>query len=353
MKKIVLTGGGTAGHVTPHFALLDFFKEESIHVDYIGSKGGIEESLVTAMNIPYYPIQSGKLRRYFDLKNFTDPFRIIAGFFESIKYLKKLRPDLVFSKGGFVSVPVVMAAGLLKIPVIIHESDMTPGLANKLSAPFAKKILTTFEATLQHLPEGKAVYTGSPIRNDLADGSKDKGLAFCNFDESRPVLLMMGGSIGSVKINNTLREALPSLLSDFQIIHLCGKGNLDASLNDTIGYRQFEFVSSELKDLFAATDIILSRAGSNAINEFLFLCKPSLLIPLSRSASRGDQILNAEEFQRKGYALVLEEEALSVDSLIASLKTLKEKKEDFIKAMKDANSTSGASNVFQELKKFL
>lgn len=353
MKKIVLTGGGTAGHVTPHFALLDFFKEQSIHVDYIGSKGGIEESLVKNMHIPYYGIQSGKLRRYFDLKNFTDPFRILAGFFESIQYLKKLRPDLVFSKGGFVSVPVVMAAGLLRIPVIIHESDMTPGLANKLSAPFAKKILTTFESTLQHLPKGKAVYTGSPIRSDLASGNRANGLSFCSFDDSKPILMMMGGSIGSVKINQTLREALPILLTDFQIIHLCGKGNLDANLNDIPGYRQFEFVSSELKDLFAVSDFILSRAGSNAINEFLYLGKPSLLIPLSKSASRGDQILNAQEFERKGYALVLEEESLTTESLVASLKTLQQQKETIKKAMKDANSTSGASNVFQELKKFL
>lgn len=353
MKKIVLTGGGTAGHVTPHFALLDFFKEQTIHVDYIGSKGGIEETLVRNMGIPFYGISSGKLRRYFDLKNFTDPFRIIAGFFESIRHLKQLKPDLVFSKGGFVSVPVVMAAWILKIPVIIHESDMTPGLANKLSAPFSKKILTTFEATLQHLPASKAVFTGSPIRDDLSTGNKEAGLSFCQLTNDRPVLMMMGGSIGSVKINQVLREALPILLEEFQIIHLCGKGNLDPALSTTSGYCQFEFIGKELKDLFAATDYIMSRAGSNAINEFLYLNKPSLLIPLSRAASRGDQILNANEFEKKGYALVLEEESLHVDSLVASLRTLKSKRDDLIDTMKNANSTSGASNVFKELKKFL
>jgi UDP-N-acetylglucosamine--N-acetylmuramyl-(pentapeptide) pyrophosphoryl-undecaprenol N-acetylglucosamine transferase len=353
MKKIVLTGGGTAGHVTPHFALLTYFEENSIHVDYIGSKGGIEESLVKTMHIPYYSIHSGKLRRYFDIKNFTDPVRIIAGFFESIKHLRQLKPNLVFSKGGFVSVPVVMAAWLLRIPVVLHESDMTPGLANKLSAPFAKKILTTFESTATLLPENKAVFTGSPLRSDLASGNPQEGLLFCQLSHEKPILLMMGGSIGSVKINTVLRQALPKILEKFQLIHLCGKGNIDTSLASISGYRQYEFIGNELKHLFAITDFIVSRAGSNAINEFLFLNKPSLLIPLSKAASRGDQILNAQEFEKKGYCLVLQEDELTVESLLRSLDCLWEKKASLLNAMKDANATNGARNVFQELTKLM
>lgn len=353
MKKIVLTGGGTAGHVTPHFALLDFFKQKNIHIDYIGSKGGIEETLVKDMQLPYYGIHSGKLRRYFDLKNFTDPFRIVLGFFESIKYLYTIKPDVVFSKGGFVSVPVVMAAWLLRIPVVIHESDMSPGLANRLSTPFAKKVLTTFQETLIYLPKNKAIFTGSPIRSDLKTGSREKGFAFTNLTKDKPILMMMGGSIGSVKINEVLREALPVLLEDFQILHLCGKGNIDPKLETLLGYRQYEFVSSELKDLFAITDFMLSRAGSNAINEFLFLEIPSLLIPLSKAASRGDQILNAKSFEKKGYCVVLEEEELTKETLTTQLHYLLDNKESLLRTIKDASATSGAQNVFHELEKII
>lgn len=353
MKKIVLTGGGTAGHVTPHFALLDYFQEENINVYYIGSKKGIEKQIVEAIDIPYYPISSGKLRRYFDLKNFTDPFRIIGGFFQSISHLRSIKPQLVFSKGGFVSVPVVLAAWLLRIPVIVHESDMTPGLANKLSKAFCKKILTTFEETLQYLPADKGVFTGSPVRESLKEGNKEAGLAFTGFNTDKPIIMMMGGSIGSVKINTELRKSLPSLLETFQIIHLCGKGNEDHSLDNLTGYRQYEFVSEELKDLFAITDIMLSRAGSNAINEFLFLQIPSLLIPLSKSASRGDQILNAKAFEKQGFSKVIQEEDLTSESLIEGLNALNDNRYDIIKAIQDGKATNGAKNVFDVLKEFI
>jgi UDP-N-acetylglucosamine--N-acetylmuramyl-(pentapeptide) pyrophosphoryl-undecaprenol N-acetylglucosamine transferase len=353
MKKIVLTGGGTAGHVTPHFALLTYFEKENIDVVYVGSKNGIEKQLVTALGIPYYGISSGKLRRYFDKKNFTDPFRILAGFFQSIKHLSKIKPDLVFSKGGFVSVPVVMAAWLLGIPVVIHESDMTPGLANKLSQAFSKKILVTFEETLEHLPKKKGIYTGSPVRETLKDGDPEQGFAFTGFNNQKPVLMMMGGSIGSVKINTVLRESLPKLLSKFQIIHLCGKDNLDESLIGLEGYQQYEFVSKELRDLFAISDFMLSRAGSNAINEFLYLGIPSLLIPLSKSASRGDQILNANAFAKKGFSLVLEEEHLNSQNLINALYQLEENQATYKEAIKKSNTQSGSAKVFQALSSLL
>ncbi len=353
MKKIVLTGGGTAGHVTPHFALLDYFKQENINITYIGSKTGIEKQLVEDKDITYLPISSGKLRRYFALKNFTDPFRIIAGFFQSIGYLRKVKPNLIFSKGGFVSVPVVIAGWFLKIPIILHESDMTPGLANKLSTPFAKKVLLTFEETLAYVPKNKGIYTGSPIRESLKDGNKSEGYIFSGFSNTKPIIMMMGGSIGSKKINLVLRKSLPTILESFQLIHLCGKGNLDHSLDNLSGYRQYEFISDELKDLFSITDFMISRAGSNSINEFLYLGLPSLLIPLSMAASRGDQILNANAFLKKGFSLILKEENLTEENLIKSLEDLNTNKTKYLQNITSAKATSGTKNVFAVLLQFL
>lgn len=353
MKKIVLTGGGTAGHVTPHFALLPYFDKNEITYEYIGSKDGIEKQLVEEKAITYYPISSGKLRRYFDWKNFSDPFRIIAGFFQSIGHLRKAKPDLIFSKGGFVTVPVVMAGWMLRIPVIIHESDMTPGLANKLSQPFAKKFLLTFEETVAHTPKDKGIYTGSPVRESLRDGNKEAGYAFTNLSEDKPIIMMMGGSIGSVKINTVLRESLPELLKTYQIIHLCGKGNIDHSLDNLEGYRQYEFIGDELKDLFAITDIMLSRAGSNSINEFIYLGIPSLLVPLSKAASRGDQILNANAFSKKGFSKVLLEEEMASESLIANLNDIHNNKSDYLDAINKSTAVAGTKNIYEVIAGYL
>ncbi|MBN2221768.1 MAG: undecaprenyldiphospho-muramoylpentapeptide beta-N-acetylglucosaminyltransferase [Vallitaleaceae bacterium] len=353
MKKIILTGGGSAGHVTPHFALLHSLRENQVDILYIGSKDGIEKKLVKDQGLRYLGISSGKLRRYFDVKNFTDPFRIIAGFFQALSILRKEKPDLVFSKGGFVSVPVVMAAKFTGTSVIIHESDMTPGLANKLAQPFATRILTTFEETLAHLPKKKSIYTGSPIRSELASGNSEKGYAFTGLSPEKPILMMMGGSLGARKINDTLREALPEILTRYQVIHLCGKGNIDPTLNELEAYRQYEYISSELKDLFAITDMVLSRAGSNAISEFAFLRIPSLLIPLSMAASRGDQILNAKAFEKKGYAKLLFEEEMNKDSLTAALDELYAQRDYIHTVLQDSNEANGTKNVLDVLYNFL
>ena len=315
MKKIVLTGGGTAGHVTPNIALLPKLKEAGYEIYYIGSYEGIERKLIESYEIPYYGISSGKLRRYFDWKNFSDPFKVLKGYGQAISILKKLKPDVVFSKGGFVSVPVVMAAKHCKIPAIIHESDMTPGLANKLAIPSATKVCCNFPETLQYLPEGKAVLTGSPIRSELLKGDKVHALNFIgNFTAQKPTLMVIGGSIGSVVINDTVRKALPELLKEYQVVHLCGKGNLAPELDGTQGYVQYEYIKEELNDLFALADIVISRAGANAICELLALHKPNILIPLSAAASRGDQILNARSFEKQGFSYVLEEEKLLPES---------------------------------------
>ena len=308
MKRIILTGGGTAGHVTPNIALLPRLKELQYDIHYIGSYNGIEKELIEQFGIPYHGISSGKLRRYFSLQNFTDPFRVIKGFGEAKKLIKLLEPDVIFSKGGFVSVPVVMAGRKCKVPTIIHESDMTPGLANKLSIPSATKVCCNFPETVAHLPADKAVLTGSPIRQELLSGDRTKALEFTGLTSDKPVILVIGGSLGAVAVNNAVRSVLPELLKDFQVIHLCGRNKLDASLQGLEGYVQYEYIKDELKDLFALTDIVISRAGANAICELLALHKPNLLIPLSANASRGDQILNARSFERQGFSMVLEEE---------------------------------------------
>ena len=333
MKKIVLTGGGTAGHVTPNIALIPELQKQGYEIYYIGSHDGIEKKLIEDYGIPYYGISSGKLRRYFDLKNFTDPFRVIKGLFDAQKLLKKIKPDVVFSKGGFVTVPVVMAAKNCKIPAIIHESDMTPGLANKISIPSAHKVCCNFPETVNYLPEGKAVLTGSPIRRELFDGNRQEGLDFCGFNNEKPVILIIGGSLGSVAINNAVRAILPQLLEKYQIIHLCGKGNLDETLNDTPGYVQFEYIKKELPDLMDAADIVISRAGANAICELLALKKPTILIPLSAAASRGDQILNAQSFEKQGYSYLLKEEDVTEQSLMEAVDYVFRNRTDYIEAM--------------------
>lgn len=336
MKHIVLTGGGTAGHVTPNIALIPRLKELNYKISYIGSYNGMEKELIEQIGIPYYGISSGKLRRYVDLKNLTDPFRVIKGYFEALSLMKKLNPDVVFSKGGFVTVPVVKAAAARHIPVLIHESDMTPGLANRLSIPSATKICCNFPETVASLPADKAVLTGTPIRAELLNGSAEAGRTFCGFTDDKPVLMIIGGSLGAQAVNECVRKILPQLLKDFQVVHLCGKDKLDHSLSETPGYRQYEYIKEELPDLFAMADVVISRAGANAICELLALKKPNLLIPLSARASRGDQILNAHSFEKQGFSMVLEEEQITDDSLLAAVRELYANRDRYIRAMTSA-----------------
>ena len=345
MKRIILTGGGTAGHVTPNIALLPRLKELGYDIQYIGSYNGMEKGLIEPLGIPYHGISSGKLRRYFSLQNFTDPFRVLKGFGEAKKLIKELQPDVIFSKGGFVTVPVVMAGMKCIVPTIIHESDMTPGLANKLSIPAATKICCNFPETLEHLPKEKAVFTGSPIRQELLTGDADAALKFCGLPAGKPVILIIGGSLGSVVVNNAVREILPELLKDFHVVHLCGKDKVDESLKSLDGYVQFEYIKSELKDLFALADVVISRAGANAICELLALHKPNLLIPLSANASRGDQILNARSFERQGFSKVLEEEELNKSTLLNSLQALFRNRESYIKAMEQSSQQNSIDTI--------
>lgn len=345
MKKIVLTGGGTAGHVTPNIALIPELKRAGYEVHYIGSYEGIEKKLIEKLGIPYYGISSGKLRRYIDLKNLSDPFKVLKGLAQARHLLGKIKPDVVFSKGGFVSVPVVLAAKSRKIPCIIHESDMTPGLANKICIPCATRVCTNFPETLKHLPPEKAVLTGSPIRAELFHGDKAKGLNFCGFDDSKPVILIVGGSLGAVAVNNAVRSILPTLLEKYQIIHLCGKGKLEKKLVGTKGYVQYEYIQEELPDLMAAADLIISRAGANAICEILALRKPNILIPLSAQASRGDQILNAASFEKLGYSIVIQEEDVTDEKLLEAVNKADEHKTEYIKAMEKSQLNNSIEKI--------
>lgn len=350
MKKIVLTGGGTSGHVTPNFALIPYLQKDKWEINYIGSYKGMERQLVEKEGIPYYPINSGKLRRYFDVKNLSDVFKVIAGVAQAVAVLKKIKPDVVFSKGGFVSCPVVWAAWLCRIPAIVHESDYTPGLTNKLTIPFAKKICYTFKETEKYLPSEKAVYTGLPIRNELIKGNARIGRKFCSFDDEKPILFATGGSQGAETINKLIRENIDVLLKDFNICHQCGKGNLDVSLSNINGYQQFEYINKELPDVYAMSHIVISRAGATTIFELLELKKPSILIPLSKKVSRGDQILNAESFLKNGFCEVIQEEDLKSENFISIVKKLQKSYQEYIRNIDNIYQSGAAERVVNVIK---
>lgn len=350
-KKIILTGGGTAGHVTPNIALIPKLKGLGYDIQYIGTKDGIERRLIEAENIKYHIISSGKLRRYFDWKNFSDPFKVIKGIFDAKSILKKEKPNIIFSKGGFVSVPVVLAAKMRKIPVIIHEADMTPGLANKISMPYCTKICVTFKEALKHVDKSKAVLTGLPIRQELLKGSKIKAMEICNFKKDKPIILVIGGSLGSKFINEAVRNNLKELLKDFNIIHVCGKGNLEDEINEE-GYIQFEYVKEELPHFMKAATLVVSRAGANTIFEILSLKKPNLLIPLSAKASRGDQILNSKSFEKDGYSMVLEEEQLTPDLFLEKIKELYNNKDKYIETMSKSEVKDSIDKIVDLIEKY-
>lgn len=351
MKTIVLTGGGTSGHVTPNIALLPGLKGLGYAIHYIGSKNGIEKQLIEREGIPYHGIQAGKLRRYLDVKNFTDIFRIAGGFAQALSVLGKLKPDVVFSKGGFVSCPVVWAAWLKRIPVIIHESDITPGLTNKLSIPFAKKVCYTFPETQKHVPPEKSCLTGLPVRPGMTSGDRLKGFKLCGFSSNKPVLLIIGGSQGSESINQAVRMVLNRLLESFQVCHICGKGNVKTDLEGTKGYKQFEYVNEELPDLFSCADILVSRAGATTMFEMLAMKKPVLFIPLPKNASRGDQILNARSFQANGYSDMLLEESMTAEILVEKINQLYLNRALYVRAMQESSSQNAADTIVGLIRK--
>ncbi|HDD7053887.1 TPA: undecaprenyldiphospho-muramoylpentapeptide beta-N-acetylglucosaminyltransferase [Staphylococcus aureus] len=350
MTKIAFTGGGTVGHVSVNLSLIPTALSQGYEALYIGSKNGIEREMIESQlpEIKYYPISSGKLRRYISLENAKDVFKVLKGILDARKVLKKEKPDLLFSKGGFVSVPVVIAAKSLNIPTLIHESDLTPGLANKIALKFAKKIYTTFEETLNYLPKEKADFIGATIREDLKNGNAHNGYQLTGFNENKKVLLVMGGSLGSKKLNSIIRENLDALLQQYQVIHLTGKGLKDAQVKKS-GYIQYEFVKEDLTDLLAITDTVISRAGSNAIYEFLTLRIPMLLVPLGLDQSRGDQIDNANHFADKGYAKAIDEEQLTAQILLQELNEMEQGRTRIINNMKSYEQSYTKEALFDKM----
>ena len=353
MKKILMTGGGSAGHVTPNIALMKDLKAHGFEIHYAGLKDGIEHGLVTAVpGVTFHEIESGKLRRYISIKNLASPFKVIKGVAQAKKLVRELKPDVVFSKGGFVSVPVVMAAKG-RCPVVCHESDYTPGLANKIAAHYADTVCVTFEDTIGLSKPSiarKMVHTGTPIRPELYGGVRERGLAAMGFEGKKPVLLVMGGSLGAVAVNEGVRAALPELTKRFDVVHLCGKGKVDESFCDP-SYRQFEYVGKELPDMLAATSVIISRAGANAVFEFMSLGIPALLIPLPLEASRGDQILNADYVVKKGYALKLDQKDITPERLVSMVGELWEKRDSMHEMMKGDSLCDGTEEVLAEILK--
>jgi len=308
---MVITGGGTGGHVFPALRIAKAFKRTGTDVLYIGSRKGLENKLAKEEKIKFKEIYTGKLRRYFSWRNFIDPLFISIGFLQSYYFLRKFDPQVVFSKGGYVSVPVCIAAKLLHIPIVLHESDLTPGLANKILINFADKICLSFKASLKHVDRNKAVVTGNPIREELFQGDVRKAKIITNFDEELPVILVCGGSLGSKSLNELIKNSLAELLEFSQVILQCGKGKkikLDKDLKFNERFFQVEFVGVKaMANFYKFANIIISRAGAGQITELAYLKKPSILIPLGLSSSRGDQILNASILEENKATLVIKD----------------------------------------------
>ena len=300
-------------------------KHKDVELLYIGSINGIEQNLIEKVSVKYNGIYCGKFRRYFSFQNFIDPFKIPIGIIQAYSILKKFQADVVFSKGGFVSVPVVVAAKLLKIPIILHESDAIPGLANRICFKFANKICLGLEESKKYIGASarKIIVTGNPIRSFLKDGDKQIGYKLTGLNKFRPVILVMGGSQGALQVNNLVGKSLDELLKRFQIVHIRGRGNLDIGLHKT-GYIQYEFLDEYLPHVYAIADLVVSRGGANSLAEIAYLKKKALIIPLGTNVSRGDQIENAKLFSRKFGWNVLFEDVSREDFINAIEKAFKE-----------------------------
>ena len=352
MKKIVMTGGGTGGHVTPNLALIPRLQADGWEVHYIGGANSPEQELISRVpGVTFYTVAVGKLRRYFDPKNFSDPFRVIKGVAQATGIIRRIKPNVVFSKGGFVSVPAVYGAKLNGVPVVTHESDLTPGLANKLCLPFASAQCCGFPEAVKYA-KGKGVYTGTPIRPEVLRGNREAGLARFGLHQNLPVLMVVGGSSGAQAINECVRAALSDLCASFQILHLCGKGNLAHELDDVPNYVQCEYLNEEMADAYACADVLVSRSGSNTLCEILALRKPALLIPYPASASRGDQILNAKSFAGRGLSRALDQAEMTPRTLVDGIVALYRDRGELYNAMAAEGAVNGVDAVLEQIYKY-
>jgi len=343
----MVTGGGSAGHVVPALPVIEALLEGGAEVHFVGGTSGLEERLVLPLGVAYHGIQTGKLRRYFSMTNLADAFRIPLGIWQAWRLVRRLRPGVVFSKGGFVSFPVVIGAWLNRVPVVAHESDLTPGLANRLAQPFVKSLCVNFPDTTARVR--RVVATGTPLRRALVDGDPDRGRSLLGIDAERPVLLVVGGSLGAARLNEVVRSALHELLATHVVVHVCGAGKLDASLSATPGYIQREYVDDGWGDVIAAADLVVSRAGANALYEWLALAKPHLLVPLPRAASRGDQVENAAFAQSRGWSLVLPERKLDPTTLTSSIADLANLSGELRRRLQAFNARDSVRLIVDEL----
>ncbi|MBE7082811.1 MAG: undecaprenyldiphospho-muramoylpentapeptide beta-N-acetylglucosaminyltransferase [Clostridiales bacterium] len=317
-KTIVLTGGGTAGHIMPNLALLPLLQKQFDQIFYLGAKESMEEKIIkNYKNITFVAIPTTKLMRKLTIKNMAIPFKLISSICKTKKILKEIKPNVIFCKGGFVSVPVAIAGKRLHIPVISHESDLSMGLANKIILRFAKTLCVSFKNTC-HISK-KCIYTGSPIREQIFKGNKNSIITKFKFNQSKPTVLFFGGSLGSKNINNLVEKSLEELTLKYNVLHITGKNNKTNLKCD--GYYAVEF-AEKIEDFFALADIVVCRGGANSLFELLALKKPMLIIPLSKAESRGDQIENAEYFKKMGYAYVMQEHEMSTQKLLENLHNL-------------------------------
>ena len=320
LSRVVVAGGGSAGHVVPALPVMQALGRQGVEVHFVGGTNGIEKRLATPFAIAYHGITTGKLRRYFSVQNLLDCFRVPLGVWQAWRLLGRLRPQVVFSKGGFVSFPVVLGAWLRSIPAVAHESDLTPGLANRLAAPFVARLCVNFAP--RFATKRDVVETGTPLRAELLAGDAARGRARLNLTDEKPLLLVVGGSLGSARLNEVVRDALSTLLATYSVVHVCGAGKIASGLLDVPGYTQVEYVEAGWGDIIAAARLVVSRAGAGALYEWLALGKPHLLVPLPKHASRGDQIENAAFAEAQGWSEVIREDALDAKTLLDGLAKL-------------------------------
>ncbi len=316
-ERVVVTGGGSAGHVIPTIPVIEALQQRGVEIHFIGSNSGLEERLVAPLGVTYHGVSTGKLRRYISLQNIVDLGRIPLGVLEAWRLIGRIKPDVVFSKGGFVCFPAAVAGSLRGVPVVGHESDLTPGLATRLTKPFVKMVCTTFADTRVSGVATKV--TGTPIRAELSAGCRSAAMTRFGFDGAKPVLLIVGGSLGATAINSTVVDALDLLTASFDVIHVCGEGKFDPRGERKRGYVQREFFASDWGDVIAAADVIVSRAGAGSLYEWIALGKPHVLIPLPVEVSRGDQVENARFAEARGISHVLPQEELSPETLLRAI----------------------------------
>lgn len=352
LKRVVVTGGGTAGHVVPAIPIVEALSARGCEVHFVGGLDGPERSLVANLPATYHGVRTGKLRRYLSVQNLLDCFRIPLGVFQAWRLLRRIAPDVVFSKGGFASFPAVLGAWLNGIPVVAHESDLTPGLANRLALPFVAALCLNFDASAAGR-RLRTVVTGTPLRRQLLAGDAERGRALLGIDDNaeRSVLLVVGGSQGAARLNEVVREALPKLLGSHWVVHVCGPGRTSSAYAGNHGYKQVEYLDDGWGDVIAAADLVVSRAGANALSEWLTLGVPHLLIPLPKTASRGDQLENAAFAAAKGWSLVIEEQELDATTLLAGIAKLADLAPEIRQRLRSFRARDSTTLIVDELER--